>query len=101
MTRPRARFGPADLWFYGPPPRTPDKRRGGGPKRVARRGLRARGGAAGYCSLYFSMMASTSRAESTRYSSPWYFTSVPPYLLYSTTSPTLTSIGTRLAPASS
>src|SRR2546430_1387139 len=47
------------------------------------------------------MMASTSRAESTRYSSPWYLTSVPPYLLYSTTSPTLTSIGTRLAPASS
>src|SRR5579872_1080211 len=51
--------------------------------------------------LYFSMTASTSRAESTRYSSPWYLTSVPPYLLYSTTSPTLTSIGTRLAPASS
>src|SRR3984957_10646545 len=34
--------------------------------------------------LYFSMTASTSRAESTRYSSPEYFTSVPPYLLYST-----------------
>jgi hypothetical protein len=34
---------------------------------------------------YLSMMASTSRAESTRYSSPEYFTSVPPYLLYSTT----------------
>ena len=50
---------------------------------------------------YFSMMASTSRAESTRYSSPEYFTSVPPYLLYSTTSPTFTSIGTRLVPASS
>src|SRR6516165_3814172 len=30
---------------------------------------------------YFWTMASTSRAESTRYSSPWYFTSVPPYLL--------------------
>jgi len=30
---------------------------------------------------YFSMTASTSRAESTRYSSPAYFTSVPPYLL--------------------
>src|SRR6202043_2321205 len=51
--------------------------------------------------LYFSMTASTSRAESTRYSSPEYFTSVPPYLLYSTTSPTFTSIGTRLVPASS
>src|SRR5262249_6351015 len=50
---------------------------------------------------YLSMMASTSRAESTRYSSPAYFTSVPPYLLYSTTSPTLTSTGTRLVPASS
>src|ERR1700683_1548179 len=50
---------------------------------------------------YLSMMASTSRAESTRYSSPEYFTSVPPYLLYSTTSPTFTSIGTRLVPASS
>src|SRR6185437_10408879 len=50
---------------------------------------------------YLSMTASTSRAESTRYSSPAYFTSVPPYLLYSTTSPTLTSIGTRLVPASS
>src|SRR6201996_3640051 len=49
---------------------------------------------------YFSMIASTSRAESTRYSSPEYFTSVPPYLLYSTTSPTLTSTGTR-APLSS
>src|SRR2546429_6914856 len=36
-----------------------------------------------------------SRAESTRYSSPLYLTSVPPYLLYSTTSPTFTSIGTR------
>ena len=35
------------------------------------------------------MIASTSRAERTRYSSPLYFTSVPPYLLYSTTSPTL------------
>src|ERR1700683_1049807 len=44
---------------------------------------------------YLSMMASTSRAESTRYSSPEYFTSVPPYLLYSTTSSTLTSTGTR------
>src|ERR1700749_1308966 len=52
-------------------------------------------------SYYLSMTASTSRAESTRYSSPEYFTSVPPYLLYSTTSPTLTSTGTRLAPASS
>src|ERR1700729_2944103 len=41
------------------------------------------------------MTASTSRAESTRYSSPEYLTSVPPYLLYSTTSPTLTSTGTR------
>src|SRR6266704_606444 len=50
---------------------------------------------------YFSMTARTSRAESTRYSSPEYFTSVPPYLLYSTMSPTLTSIGTRLDPASS
>ena len=30
---------------------------------------------------YFSITASTSRAESTRYSSPAYFTSVPPYLL--------------------
>src|ERR1700734_1362964 len=30
---------------------------------------------------YFSMTASTSRAESTRYSSPAYLTSVPPYLL--------------------
>src|SRR5215469_13535345 len=47
----------------------------------------AAGGAHGVA--YFSMMASTSRAESTRYSSPEYFTSVPPYLLYSTTSPTL------------
>src|SRR5580692_12305381 len=46
--------------------------------------------------FYFSMMASTSRAESTRYSSLLYFTSVPPYLLYSTRSPTLTSTGTRL-----
>src|SRR6266566_238174 len=50
---------------------------------------------------YFSMIARTSRAESTRYSSPEYLTSVPPYLLYSTMSPTLTSIGTRLDPASS
>src|SRR5208283_599912 len=50
---------------------------------------------------YLSMTARTSRAESTRYSSPPYLTSVPPYLLYSTTSPTLTSIGTRLVPASS
>src|SRR5580698_9290587 len=49
---------------------------------------------------YFSMTASTSRAESTRNSSPEYFTSVPPYLLYSTTSPTWTSTGTR-APLSS
>src|ERR1700752_4869937 len=49
---------------------------------------------------YFSMTASTSRAESTRYSSPESLTSVPPYLLYSTTSPTLTSTGTR-APLSS
>src|SRR5580693_681532 len=49
---------------------------------------------------YFSMTASTSRAESTRYSSPEYLTSVPPYLLYSTTSPTWTSTGTR-APLSS
>src|SRR5690606_1085707 len=30
---------------------------------------------------YFSMIARTSRAESTRYSSPPYLTSVPPYLL--------------------
>ncbi|EME96580.1 DNA polymerase II large subunit [Streptomyces mobaraensis NBRC 13819 = DSM 40847] len=30
---------------------------------------------------YFSMIARTSRAERTRYSSPLYFTSVPPYLL--------------------
>ena len=30
---------------------------------------------------HFSMMASTSRAERIRYSSPEYFTSVPPYLL--------------------
>src|SRR6201999_2702504 len=51
-------------------------------------------------SYYLSMTASTSRAESTRYSSPEYFTSVPPYLLYSTTSPTWTSTGTR-APLSS
>src|SRR3954453_4565451 len=43
--------------------------------------------------------ASTSRAESTRYSSPLYLTSVPPYLLYSTLSPTLTSSGTRLPSA--
>src|ERR1700728_3753564 len=50
---------------------------------------------------YFSMTARTSRAESTRYSSPEYLTSVPPYLLYSTMSPTLTSTGTRLEPASS
>src|ERR1700750_1190954 len=50
---------------------------------------------------YLSMTWSASRAESTRSSSPAYFTSVPPYLLYSTTSPTLTSIGTRLVPASS
>ena len=46
--------------------------------------------------IYFSMIASTSRAESTRYSSPLYFTSVPPYLLYSTMSPTSTSSGRRL-----
>src|SRR5690625_213616 len=32
------------------------------------------------CPSYFSMTASTSRADSTRYSSPSYFTSVPPYL---------------------
>src|SRR5580658_842214 len=51
--------------------------------------------------FYFSITASTSRAESTRYSSPEYLTSVPPYLLYSTMSPTLTSMGTRLEPASS
>ena len=30
---------------------------------------------------HFSMMARTSRAERMRYSSPEYFTSVPPYLL--------------------
>ena len=30
---------------------------------------------------YFSTTASTSRAERTRYSSPLYLTSVPPYLL--------------------
>src|SRR4051794_24495277 len=42
------------------------------------------------------MMARTSRADRTRYSSPAYLTSVPPYLLYRTTSPTLTSTGTRL-----
>ena len=29
--------------------------------------------------VYFSMTARTSRAESTRYSSPAYLTSVPPY----------------------
>src|SRR5690606_33624554 len=40
--------------------------------------------------------ARTSRAESTRYSSAPNFTSVPPYLLYSTRSPTATSSGTRL-----
>ncbi len=37
-----------------------------------------------YCvevTAYFSMIASTSRAERTRYSSLLYFTSVPPYLL--------------------
>src|SRR4051794_5953937 len=45
------------------------------------------------------MTASTSRADRTRYSSPLYLTSVPPYLLYSTLSPTLTSSGTR-APSS-
>src|ERR1700749_472386 len=50
---------------------------------------------------YFSTTARTSRAESTRDSSPEDLTSVPPYLLYSTTSPTSTSTGTRLAPASS
>src|ERR1700745_3146371 len=64
------------------------------------RGHGARRGPAGFLN-YFPMTASTSRAESTRYSSPAYFTSVPPYLLYSTTSPTLTSTGTRLVPASS
>src|SRR6266545_3559376 len=42
------------------------------------------------------MIARTSRADSTRYSSPEYLTSVPPYLLYRTTSPTETSSGTRL-----
>src|SRR5215213_7902025 len=42
------------------------------------------------------MTARTSRAESTRYSSPAYLTSVPPYLEYSTVSPTATSSGTRL-----
>src|SRR5215469_10192393 len=60
---------------------------------------RARGGGTIFA-RYFSMTASTSRAESTRYSSPEYLTSVPPYLLYSTTSPTWTSTGTR-APLSS
>src|SRR4051812_50157409 len=44
---------------------------------------------------YFSTIARTSRAERTRYSSPLYFTSVPPYLLYSTMSPVLTSSGRR------
>src|SRR5690606_27601191 len=45
---------------------------------------------------HFSMTARTSRAERTRYSSPPYFTSVPPYFEYRTVSPTLTSIGIRL-----
>src|SRR5262249_39065918 len=45
---------------------------------------------------HFSMTASTSRAESTRYSSPPYLTSVPPYFEHRTVSPTLTSTGLRL-----
>src|SRR3954451_3247708 len=40
--------------------------------------------------------ARTSRAERMRNSSPSYLTSVPPYLLKMTLSPTATSIGTRL-----
>src|SRR5690606_37322398 len=40
--------------------------------------------------------ARTSRAESTRNSSAPNLTSVPPYLLYRTRSPTATSSGTRL-----
>ena len=43
---------------------------------------RLRVSAAGACRYgYFSMTARTSRAERTRYSSPAYLTSVPPYLL--------------------
>src|SRR6266487_7161418 len=76
------------------PPADPGRRA----ERCRAPGARARPAPHG---CYFSMMASTSLAESTRYSSPAYFTSVPPYLLYSTTSPVLTSIGTRLEPASS
>src|SRR6476659_647315 len=45
-------------------------------------------------------MARTSRAERIRNSSPPYLTSVPPYLLKMTLSPTLTSSGTRSVPLS-
>src|SRR5215468_3381984 len=61
-----------------PPPQTPRRRPGRCGTASSRHG-HARG--EGSPADYFWTMASTSRAESTRYSSPWYFTSVPPYLL--------------------
>ena len=42
---------------------------------------------------YFSMTASRSREDSSRYSSPLYFSSVPPYLEKTTVSPSLTPTG--------
>ena len=45
---------------------------------------------------YFSTTASRSRADSSRNSSPPYFSSVPPYLEKMTVSPSLTSTATRL-----
>src|SRR5699024_8886722 len=44
---------------------------------------------------YFSMTARMSRCDRSRYSWPWYFSSVPPYLEKMTVSPSLTSIGMR------
>ena len=61
------------------PPRTPDPE--SPPARRGDLGGARTGEASGAAPAYLSMVASTSRAESTRYSSPLYFTSVPPYLL--------------------
>jgi hypothetical protein len=65
------------------------------PRSIARRAVSSKNRLFPIRDYFFSMMARTSRAERTRYSSLLYLTSVPPYLLYRTTSPTWTSIGIR------
>ena len=80
--RPRRTPGSCAMWSMsfrtavagGPDGRQRPERPGLGPGRPGRM--------SGRCGVvYFSMTASTSRAERTRYSSPLYLTSVPPYLL--------------------